>query len=72
MSRDSIRNVLVTGGSRGVALVIARKLTSSGYNVIAAARHESDELRQASKGGNLHLCSCDLSEIGAIPPSSRR
>ena len=65
-----MRNVLVTGGSRGIGLAIARKLAASDFNVIALARRESDELRAAAaeaKQGNLHFRSCDLSEIEAIP-----
>jgi len=65
-----MRNVLVTGGSRGIGLAISRKLASAGFNVIAVARRESDELRAAisqAKQDNLHFRSCDLSAIDAIP-----
>jgi 3-oxoacyl-[acyl-carrier protein] reductase len=65
-----MRNVLVTGGSRGIGLAIARKLASGGFNVIAVARRESDELRAAmteAKQGNLHFRACDLSAVDAIP-----
>ena len=65
-----MRNVLVTGGSRGIGLCIAQKLAEAGFNVIAVARRESDELRAAigeAKQGNLHFCACDLSEIDALP-----
>jgi 3-oxoacyl-[acyl-carrier protein] reductase len=65
-----MRNVLVTGGSRGIGLAIARKLATSSFNVIAVARRESDELRAAiteAKQGNLHFRPCDLGEIDAIP-----
>ena len=65
-----MRNVLVTGGSRGIGLAISRKLAASGFNVIAVARRESDELRAAiteTKQDNLHFRSCDLSAIDAIP-----
>jgi len=64
-----MRNVLVTGGSRGIGLAISRKLASAGFNVIAVARRESDELRAAisqAKQDNLHFRSCDLSAIDAI------
>src|ERR1700761_2533161 len=65
-----MRNVLVTGGSRGIGLAISRKLAAAGFNVIAVARRESDELRAAISGakqGNLHFRSSDLSAIDAIP-----
>src|SRR6202012_2200676 len=65
-----MRNVLVTGGSRGIGLAIARKLASAGFNVIAVARRESDELRAAigaAKQGNLHFRPSDLSAIDTLP-----
>src|SRR5271155_3513578 len=62
-----MRNVLVTGGSRGIGLAIAKRLASGGYNVIAVARSESDELREAMKAGSFPFQACDLSEIDAIP-----
>src|SRR5215475_11096121 len=65
-----MRNVLVTGGSRGIGLSIAGRLAASGFNVIAVALRESDELRAAiagAKQGNLHFRACDLSAIDAIP-----
>ena len=68
-----MHNVVVTGGSRGIGLAISRKLASAGYNVIAVARRESDELREAileavKQGrGVLHFKACDLSEVDAIP-----
>ncbi len=42
-----MRNVLVTGGSRGLGLAIASRLAACGYRVIALARSESQELRAA-------------------------
>jgi len=65
-----MRNVLVTGGSRGIGLAIARKLAASGFNVVTVARRESDELRAAiseAKQGNLHFRACDLSAVDDIP-----
>ena len=67
-----MHNVVVTGGSRGIGLAIAQRLASVGYNVIAVARRESDELRAAigaakRNSGGLHFRSFDLSEIDAIP-----
>jgi 3-oxoacyl-[acyl-carrier protein] reductase len=64
-----MRNVVVTGGSRGIGLSIARRLVSAGYNVIAVARRESDELGVAIREAksNLHFRACDLSAIEAIP-----
>ena len=68
-----MHNVLVTGGSRGIGLAIAKRIASAGYNVIAVARHESDELREAIRvvteqgTGGLHFRTFDLSETDAIP-----
>ena len=68
-----MHNVVVTGGSRGIGLAIARRLAGAGYNVIAVARRESDELREKIRDvinegrGGLHLRPFDLSEIDAIP-----
>jgi 3-oxoacyl-[acyl-carrier protein] reductase len=68
-----MHNVLVTGGSRGIGLAIAQRLAGAGYNVIAVARRESDDLRAAiataTKGkGRIAFRAFDLSEIDAIPP----
>jgi len=65
-----MRNVLVTGGSRGIGLAIAERLALAGFNVIAVARRESDELRAAigrAKQDNLHFRPSDLSAIDALP-----
>ena len=67
--RAPMHNVLVTGGSRGIGLAIATRLIGAGYNVIAAARRESEELRAAIREseGRLHFRACDLAVIDAIP-----
>jgi 3-oxoacyl-[acyl-carrier protein] reductase len=67
-----MRNVLVTGGSRGIGLAIAQRLAAAGYNVIAVARRPSDELGDAIRGaatgsGAIHFRAFDLSETCAIP-----
>ncbi|MBR0828884.1 SDR family NAD(P)-dependent oxidoreductase [Bradyrhizobium manausense] len=64
-----MRNVLVTGGSRGIGLAIAKRLAGTGFNVIAAARRESEELLAAKSeaDGRLHFRACDLAVIDAIP-----
>jgi 3-oxoacyl-[acyl-carrier protein] reductase len=68
-----MHNVLVTGGSRGIGLAIAQRLAGSGYHVIAVARREGDELRDAigvagKEGhGRIHFRAFDLSEVDAIP-----
>ena len=65
-----MRNVLVTGGSRGVGVAIARTLLAEGYRVFALARKETSELNAliaSAPPGSLHFVAADLSEIEAIP-----
>ncbi|MGA2561143.1 MAG: SDR family NAD(P)-dependent oxidoreductase [Terracidiphilus sp.] len=68
-----MRNVIVTGGSRGLGLGIARKLIASGFRAIAIARKESSELVAAkldveqSNPGALQFVPADLADIEAIP-----
>ncbi len=68
-----MRNVIVTGGSRGLGLGIARRLTQCGFRAIAIARTESDELAEAQREanaaqpGSLHFVPFDLAEIEGIP-----
>jgi 3-oxoacyl-[acyl-carrier protein] reductase len=68
----AMRNVLITGGSRGIGLAIARRVAAAGYNAIALARRESDEFRHTARDlkggpGGLQFRTCDLSETDAIP-----
>lgn len=68
-----MRNVIVTGGSRGLGLGIARTLTGACYSVIAIARQETAELTSAigeagrSNSGSLHFVPFDLAKIDDIP-----
>jgi 3-oxoacyl-[acyl-carrier protein] reductase len=65
-------NVIVTGGTRGLGLAIARKLTTAGYRVIAIARRESEQIASAmrelgsSPQGSLHFRPFDLANISDI------
>jgi len=67
-----VRNAIVTGGSRGLGLGIARKLIQSGFRAIVIARKQSDELTTAmleteqTHPGALHFVPFDLAEIDGI------
>lgn len=66
-----MRNIVVTGGSRGIGLVIARRLAVSGYRVVAIARRESDALVSAiadtaKRGEALHFHPCNLDDVGTL------
>lgn len=63
-----MRNVIVTGGSRGLGLAIVRRLVDDGYRVIAVARRESEEVREeiAKRPGALVFAPFDLANIDAI------
>lgn len=69
----AMRSVLVTGGSRGLGLGIAKKIAASGYRVIAVARKPSKELTlaiaDAERGGlgALDFVGFDLGDIEQIP-----
>lgn len=68
-----MRNVIVTGGSRGLGLGISRKLAGAGYRVIAIARKENNELLAAIEEanqvnpGSFHFTPFDLGVIDEIP-----
>ncbi len=64
-----MRNVIVTGGSRGLGLGIARALRAAGYRVVAIARSESAALREAAGDGHgaLHFVPFDLAEVAEVP-----
>ena len=65
-----MRNVIVTGGSRGLGLAICERLALAGYRAIAVARSETPELKAAmlaaSQGGIL-FAPFDLGDIDAMP-----
>ena len=68
-----MRNVIVTGGSRGLGLGIVRRLTAEGYRAFAVARKMSEQLAstmeqaERSRPDSLHFIPFDLGEIQDIP-----
>jgi 3-oxoacyl-[acyl-carrier protein] reductase len=68
-----MRNVVVTGGSRGLGLAISVKLAAAGYRAIAIARKESRELASAiaalarADTNALQFMPFDLEDIDAMP-----
>src|ERR1700730_8485768 len=69
-----MQNVIVTGGSRGLGLAMARTLAAAGYRIIAVARSNTEELTMASRAaaddgrGAIEVRACDLSDFGQIRP----
>jgi 3-oxoacyl-[acyl-carrier protein] reductase len=67
-----MRNVIVTGGSRGLGLAIVTTLVAAGYRVIAIARGESAELRTlasataTARAGALSFRPFDLADTRSI------
>jgi 3-oxoacyl-[acyl-carrier protein] reductase len=62
-----MRNVLVTGGSRGVGLAIAKRLAADGFRVFALARRESPELEAAHAAQpQIGFVPFDLSQLELI------
>lgn len=72
-----MRNVVVTGASRGLGLAMARALAASGHAVTAIARSETAELRAAAAAaresgtGGIHFRAFDLADIEGIAPLAR-
>jgi len=68
-----VHNVIVSGGSRGLGLAIARKLAAAGYQVIAIARERGKEIASAMQGApanepkRLHFRPFDLNRTADIP-----
>src|SRR5256714_6341579 len=68
--------VLITGGSRGLGLVLARHICARGGNVALIAR-DPDELTRAKadlvpRGGKVLTVECDLLDAGQIQSAVRK
>jgi 3-oxoacyl-[acyl-carrier protein] reductase len=62
------RNIIVTGGSRGLGLGIAKRIAGAGFHAIAIARRSTAELEAviAEANGLLAFRSFDLGDIAAM------
>ena len=76
--RFPLRNkvALITGGSRGLGLVLARQICAEGGKVALLAR-DNDELIRAKtdltgRGGRVLTIQCDLLDSGQIQPAIRQ
>jgi len=73
-----VRNVIVTGGSRGLGLAMSQKLSGAGYRVIAVARSLSADLAAAQRSakesgqGAIEFRACDLSDLTALAPLAKQ
>jgi 3-oxoacyl-[acyl-carrier protein] reductase len=71
-----MRNVIITGGSRGLGLAMTRELARKGYRIIAVARTLTADLT-AARGdlepdtGAIEFRACDLSDLSQIAPLVR-
>jgi 3-oxoacyl-[acyl-carrier protein] reductase len=72
-----VRNVIITGGSRGLGLAMSRALAAVDYHVIAIARSVTPDLTAASQAaaesghGAIDFRACDLSDLNQIAPLVR-
>jgi 3-oxoacyl-[acyl-carrier protein] reductase len=70
-----MRNVIVTGGTRGIGLAIAERLAAEGDRVIAAARSEGEELAGARTriqgAGVIEFMPLDLADADAPEPFAK-
>jgi len=64
------KNVIVTGGSRGIGLAIAEGFAKEGAGVSVCARNpdslEAARAKLATHGGTVHVQSCDVSDADAL------
>ncbi len=69
-----MRNVVVTGGSRGLGLAIAQGVARSGMRAVVVARTDGPALQAAMAAGGeaLAFVACDLSETAALAELARR
>lgn len=64
-----MRNVIVTGGTRGLGLAISHRLAETGHTVIMVARSSgaAEDLPRVNGARKMYFRRLDLSELAAIP-----
>ncbi len=68
-----MRNVVVTGGTRGLGLAIAQRLAADGFRAVAVARQENDAFAASAQAaeqaatGAMRFRAFDLNDVAAIP-----
>ncbi len=73
-----MRSVIVTGGSRGLGLCVARRLSAEGYRAVVIARRMNDQLACAmahterSQPRSLHFIPFDFGNVQCIPDLVKR
>lgn len=72
------RRVVLTGGSDGIGLVLARRLAASGADLVLGVRNRAkgeaavDGIRSRQPGARLTLGSLDLASLASVERSRRR
>jgi len=62
-----MKNVLVTGASRGIGRAVAELLSSEGYKVYGVYNQSKEQAEQIQKdSSNLEMMQCDLSDNTAV------
>ncbi len=61
-------NAVITGGSRGIGLGIAKELLDNGFTVVLSARKESAQIEELKReyGGRAVFIPCDISDINDV------
>ena len=69
-----MRNILVTGASRGIGLGIAQALATDGFRVLALARRTTESLDRAiaQSAGAIAFAPFDLDDLDEVPDLIRR
>jgi 3-oxoacyl-[acyl-carrier protein] reductase len=73
MNENSIRNVIVTGASRGIGLAVATLLASRGYGIVACSRSRSEELDALlSTHPSVDFIPLDLADAESVKACAQR